>query len=247
MTFADHFSAGAASYATFRPTYPPALFAFLASEAPALDRAWDCGTGSGQAAIGLAQHFHEVIATDASEAQIDYATPHPRVTYRVATAESCGLESASMDLVAAAQALHWFDQPKFWAEARRVLRPRGVVAVWTYNLFEITPEIDGIIQDFYSGVVGPFWAPERQLVEERYRGIDFPFAEFEAPAFQIEQDMTLDDVVGYVRTWSATHAFIKRHRHDPVEGLMVRLQPAWDSPRTTRRARWPVAMRIGRV
>src|SRR6266568_6165743 len=181
MRFPDHFSGVSAGYAAFRPRYPDALFDFLADAAPARDAAWDCATGNGQAAIGLAHHFPRVIATDASEAQIAHATPDPRVTYRVAPAEASGLDDRSVDLVTAAQALHWFDRPKFWAEARRVLRPRGVVAVWTYLLFEIAPEIDAIIREFYSDVVGPFWPPERHITEERYRTIEFPFAEFAAP------------------------------------------------------------------
>ena len=247
VSFADHFSGVSAAYAAFRPRYPDALFDFVAREAPALDAAWDCGTGSGQAAIGLARHFHEIFATDASESQLEHAMRHPRITYRVAPAEASGLEDASVDLVAAAQALHWFDRPRFWAEARRVLRPRGVIAVWTYLLFEIAPDIDAIVRDFYSGTVGPFWPPERRITEERYRTIEFPFAEFAAPPFQIEQHVTLDDVTGYIRTWSATRAFIRHHGQDPVDALITKLAVPWGARETVRPARWPVAMRIGRI
>ena len=247
VSFADHFSGVSAAYAAFRPRYPDALFDFLARAAPALEAAWDCGTGSGQAAIGLARHFHKVFATDASESQLEHALRHSRITYRVAPAEASGLEDASVDLVAAAQALHWFDRPKFWAEARRVMRPRGVVAVWTYLLLEIAPEIDAIVREFYSDVVGPFWPPERHITEERYRTIEFPFAEFAAPNFLIEQQVTLDDVTGYIRTWSATRAFMRHHRQDPVDTLVAKLAGPWGAPQSARLARWPVAMRIGRI
>jgi SAM-dependent methyltransferase len=247
VSFADHFSGVSAAYAAFRPRYPDALFQFLAREAPAQDVVWDAGTGSGQAATGLARHFAHVIATDASAQQIEQAAPVPRVSYRVAPAEASGLENATVDLVTAAQALHWFDRPRFWAEARRVLRPRGVVAVWTYTMFEIAPPIDAIIQHFYSAVVGPYWPPERRITEQRYRTIEFPFAEFNAPAFVIEQQVTLDDVAGYIRTWSATRGFMQQHRRDPVDELIAELTPVWGGPRQTRLARWPVAMRVGRV
>jgi SAM-dependent methyltransferase len=247
VSFADHFSGVAAAYATFRPRYPDALVDFLAREAPAQDAAWDAGTGSGQAAIGLARHFRHVTATDASASQIEHAIPHPRVEYRVAAAEASGLGDRSVDLVTAAQALHWFDRPRFWAEGRRVLRPGGVLAVWTYVLFEITPPIDAIVRRFYSGTVGPFWPPERRITEERYRTIEFPFAEFAAPDFVIEQQVTLDDVTGYIRTWSATRAFMQRHHQDPVDGLVAELGPVWGPPQQSRLARWPVAMRVGRV
>lgn len=244
MSFADHFSGVAAEYAAFRPRYPDALFDFLAREAPALDEAWDAGTGSGQAAVGLARHFTHVTATDASGDQIEHATPHPGVSYRVAPAEASGLDATSVDLVTAAQAVHWFDRERFWNEVRRVLRPRGVIAVWTYVLFEIAPDVDAIVRRFYRDIVGPFWPPERRLTEQRYQTIEFPFAEFAAPDFVIEQQVTLNDVAGYLRTWSATRAFVNHHGQDPVHDLMAELGPFWGGLRL---ARWPVAMRIGRL
>ncbi|HXO84896.1 MAG TPA: class I SAM-dependent methyltransferase [Gemmatimonadales bacterium] len=246
MNFSDHFSVDADGYAKFRPSYPDALFDFLAREAPARDAAWDAGTGNGQAAVGLARWFEHVTATDASASQIEHARPHPRVTYRVSPAEASGLEAASVDLVSVAQAVHWFDRERFWAEARRVLRPRGTIAIWTYLLFEITPEIDEIVRRFYGGIVGPYWPPERRLTEQRYQTIEFPFVEFNAPDFMIEQMMTLADVAGYIRTWSATRAFMKHHHKDPVDALVTELTRAW-VPQQERRARWPVAMRVGRT
>ena len=247
MTLQDHFSGDSANYARFRPRYPDALFDFLAGEAPTREEAWDAGTGTGQAAVGLAQHFEHVTATDSSISQIEMATPDPKVSYRVASAESSGLGDASMDLVSAAQAVHWFDRPRFWAEVRRILRPNGVVAIWTYVLFEISPEIDAVVRRFYSGIVGPFWPPERRITEQRYQTIEFPFLEFGAPDFVIEQSMTLEDVAGYIRTWSATRGFIKHHRQDPVAGLVKDLTRAWHDPKLARAARWPVAMRVGRI
>ncbi|HEY6091244.1 MAG TPA: class I SAM-dependent methyltransferase [Gemmatimonadales bacterium] len=247
MTFPDHFSGVSAAYAAFRPRYPDMLFEFLAREAPARERAWDAGTGSGQAAVGLGQHFEHVIATDASAMQIESATPHPHVEYRVAPAERSGVDDHSVDLVTVAQAVHWFDRERFWAEARRVLRPRGMIAIWTYVSFEISPRVDAIVRDFYSRVVGPYWPPERRHVEQRYQTVEFPFDEFAAPTFQIEQQVSLDDVAGYIRTWSATRAFIKQHQQDPVDGLLRELSRAWGAPHQQRMARWPLAMRVGRV
>ena len=171
MSFADHFSGVSAAYAAFRPRYPDALFDLLAAAAPAREAAWDCATGNGQAALGLARHFARVIATDASDAQIAYATPHPRITYRVAAADRSGLGDRSVDLVTVAQAAHWLDRPRFYAEARRVLRPAGVIALWSYWDFTIAPEIDPILRVFHKETVGPFWPLERKLTEDRYRTI----------------------------------------------------------------------------
>ena len=247
MSFADHFSGVSAAYAAFRPRYPDALFDFLAEVAPAHDAVWDAGTGSGQAAIGLARHFTRVVATDASSNQIEHATPDPRVSYRVCPAEACDLDDACVDLVTVAQALHWFDRARFWPQVRRVLKPRGVIAAWTYLMLHITPRIDELVNRFYHEVVGAYWPPERRITEERYQTIEFPFAEFEAPNFVIEQSVTLDDVAGYVRTWSATRRFVQEKGHDPVDALVTDLARTWGGPHTSRLARWPVAMRIGRV
>ena len=183
MTFKDRFSAHASDYARFRPHYPRALFAYLADIASERECAWDCATGNGQAAVALGEFFHHVIATDASENQVANGQPHDRVTYRVASAEQSGLPKASVDLVTVAQALHWFDREAFFAEAQRVLKPHGVLAVWCYNLFRIAPEIDRLVETFYRETVGPYWDFERRLVETGYRTIEFPFAELSTARF----------------------------------------------------------------
>lgn len=246
MSFKDHFSDTAAGYATFRPRYPDALFAFLAETAPGRERAWDCATGSGQAAIGLAAHFKEVIATDASAEQIAHAIPHPGVVYRVAPAERSGLDSGSIGLVTAAQALHWFDLPAFFDEVKRVLMPGGLLALWAYQLFRISPEIDRIVRRFYSETVGPYWPPERSMVEEGYRSIGFPFTELEAPRFEIARPVTLAGLAGYLRTWSASRRYLSERGVDPVTGFLPSLAEVWGDPGAPREMRSPLPLRIGR-
>src|SRR5688572_11580489 len=231
--FKDHFSAHADAYARYRPDYPPALFAWLAEAAPARERAWDCATGSGQAAVALAEHFAEVVATDASEKQIRSAFPHPRITYRVAPAEDSGIEHASVDLITVAQAVHWFDIPTFYREVERVLKPGGVLAVWAYAVFTSTPEIDRVVDHLYRDVVGPFWPPDRGMIE--------PVA---PPPFAMEKAWTVDDAIGYLGTWSATRGFIEAHGHDPVATVRDELLRVWgDGARTVR---WPLYLKVAR-
>src|SRR5918996_6482558 len=96
FNFEDHFSTQSAQYAQYRPKYPDEIYTYLASIAPARSLAWDCGTGNGQAAIGLAQHFDKVHATDASAEQISLAYQHTKVDYRVEPAEHVSLKDSSV-------------------------------------------------------------------------------------------------------------------------------------------------------
>jgi SAM-dependent methyltransferase len=242
--FKDHFSAQSAGYARHRPHYPRELFAFLAGLG-GRQLAWDCATGNGQAAIALAGHFERVIATDASSAQIEAAIAHPGVSYRVATAEASGLDADSVDLVAVGQALHWFDTAQFFAEAARVLVAGGCVAAWCYELCSVSPACDSVVDYLYTDITGPFWPPERRLIEERYAGIDFPGTAIEAPGFEMSAQWAADDMLGYLRTWSACQRYRRRHGDDPVGLIEDELRAAWGRDRRT--VRWPLTVRVSRL
>lgn len=246
MKFKDHFSGHAGAYAQFRPRYPEALFQYLASLGPTRERAWDCATGNGQAAVSLARHFTEVIATDASAQQIAAADPHERVVYRRASAEQSELDDSSVDLVTVAQALHWFDLPSFFEEARRVLKPNGIIAVWSYNLLSVSPEVDALVSEYYHDTLDSFWPAERVLVKAGYDKIDFPFDEIEAPRFNMQAEWTIEQLVGYLRTWSATQKFIAARGFDPVEFLDAKLRRVWSVTHKQQLVQWPLSVRIGR-
>lgn len=243
--FKDHFSTHSAEYARYRPNYPPALFDWLAQLVPERALAWDVGTGSGQAALGLARHFARVVASDAAEAQLRNAVAHPRVVYKVMPAERGDLDDASADLVTVAQALHWFDFDRFYAEVRRVLKPRGAIAAWTYGVNRIAPEIDAIVQRYYVEIVGPYWPPEREYVDKAYRTIPFPFEEIEAPRFEMQQPWTLDDLLGYLGTWSASKRYAEARGEDPIALIREPLARAWGTS-TERTVEWPLYLRAGR-
>jgi ubiquinone/menaquinone biosynthesis C-methylase UbiE len=245
LTFKDHFSKQAAGYAKFRPRYPQELFDYLGSIAPSRQLAWDCGTGNGQAAVGLASVFDQVIATDASEKQIANAQSHDKVQYRVAPAENSGIGSETIDLIMVAQALHWFDLDRFYAEARRVLKADGVLAASAYKLLHIEPAVDAIVNRYYHEVVGPFWPPERELVEQ-FANLPFPFHEIDAPQFEMTVQWNLDHLLGYLRTWSSTQRFIAAKGSNPLEQIMDELRSAWGKREQTRSVTWPLIVRVAR-
>ncbi|ABC82811.1 class I SAM-dependent methyltransferase [Anaeromyxobacter dehalogenans] len=245
--FKDHFTPVADAYRAFRPRYPRALFRWLGEVAPARGDALDCGCGSGQASLGLAEFFERVHAVDPGEAQIRQALRHPRVTYAVAPAEDTGLPPASVDVAIAAQAMHWFDLDRFWAELRRVARPGAVFAAVTYGLTRVDPEVDAVVDRLYHGLLARDWPPERVHVESGYRTLPFPFPELEAPPLEIEERWPMDAFLGYLGTWSAVTAHRRRTGADPLAEIAPALRAAWGTPERPLRVTWPIAIRAGRI
>jgi SAM-dependent methyltransferase len=249
--FKDHFSSASDRYAAYRPDYPAALFAWLAGLSPhsgtsaERNTAWDCATGSGQAALGLVPHFRHVVASDASAEQIGHAVSHPRIDYRVAPAEASGLADHSVDLVTVAQAAHWFDLPAFYAEVARVLKPGGALALWGYGRMVLPGEMDAPLLRFYAETVGPYWPPERALIDDAYRSLDFPFAEIEAPAFHIEVEWSLPRLIAYLSTWSAVKRYQAAQGHDPLPALTVELETLWGDSDAGWKLQWPLFLRVG--
>lgn len=243
--FKDHFSDRSDRYAKYRPGYPAELFQYLGSVVTSHDVAWDCATGNGQAAVALASYFASVIATDASETQIEAALTHERVSYRTASAEASGLSDNSINLLTVGQALHWFDTDRFFAEAQRVLRPDGVLAIWCYELSNVNARCDAIVRVLYDDIVGDFWPPERAIIEQRYETVAIPGIELETPQSQMSLDWRVDDMLGFLRTWSACRRYEARHGTDPVLQIAAELSRAWGSGE--RQVTWPLTLKASRL
>jgi len=247
LKFKDHFSACARAYRHARPTYPLALFDWLADAAPGRKLAWDCATGSGQSARALAAHFDTVVATDASSAQIDHAIRHPRVAYRRAPAESSPLASCSVDLITVAQAVHWFDTERFFHEALRVLVRRGVIALWSYGLLRSGDAgVDALIDRLYHDVLGPYWPAERRIVDRGLGDVPMPFDALQAPGFAMKARWSRDDLLGYFSTWSSVGRYREQHGEDPLAGFAGELAELWTDQEQRRVLAWPLSLRVGR-
>lgn len=244
--FKDHFSGHAALYSTYRPDYPAELYQFLADQSPSQQLVWDCATGSGQAALGLAEHFELVIATDASAEQIENAVSAENISYRVACAEQSGLADNSVDLITVAQALHWFDLNAFYTEVDRVLKPNGVLAIWSYNLLDAGDDITPLLNHLYHDIVGPYWPKERRHIEQGYRELPFPYTEQTAPQFAMSARWTLKQLTGYLRTWSAVQRYNKEHGSDALQLIEADLASKWGDENKAHTIRWPLSLRWGR-
>jgi ubiquinone/menaquinone biosynthesis C-methylase UbiE len=245
--FADYFSSTAPKYLRFRPTYPPELFEYLVSNCQGHECALDCGTGSGQAALGLTQFFRRVVATDASRQQIENAVAHEKIFYVAARAEALPLQPRSVDLFMVAQALHWFDFERFYAEVRRVLKPGGLFAASCYHWTRITPEVDAVRDAYQKTIVGAYWPPGRHFVDEMYRTIPFPLKEIPAPVFTMEYQWNMHDLIGYLETWSATQQYKEKNGTNPIDQIRENLQHAWGDPEEQKRVVWPLYLRVGTV
>jgi SAM-dependent methyltransferase len=244
--FSDHFGAAARSYADFRPHYPAALFGWLRSVTPGGQRAWDCGTGSGQAAVPLTAYFSEIVASDPSTAQLANAARAPGVSYVAMTAEHTALRSGSVDLATVAQALHWFDRPRFFAEVDRVLRPGGTLAVWSYGRLDVDPAVDRHLGHLYLDVLGPHWPSERSLVDSGYAGIALPYPELPAPDIAMDAEWSLDQLGGYLSSWSAVGRYRAAVGADPLPAFLRDVADAWGDPAARRHIRWPLVVRAAR-
>lgn len=244
IEFKDHFSENSEGYKNYRPKYPDELFSHLSSMTNSHDRAWDCATGSGQSAINLAGYYAEVIATDASKPQIEHAIKHNRIKYRVASAENSNIESSSVDLTTVAQALHWFHIDSFSKEVYRVLKPGGILAVWTYNLMSVSEKIGEIIHHLYKSILGDYWPPERALVEEGYNSVELPFTELESPVFCMSTEWDLTQLSGYLRTWSAVKEYERRVGMNPIEKVYSDLLNEWGEPKEAKFISWPLKVRL---
>ena len=246
--FKDHFSGHANLYSSARPTYPDALFEYLVTQVKHRDLAWDCATGNGQAALKLAPYFKSVIATDGSQTQLAEAKPGPNIEYRVAMAEESGIDSGSVDLITVAQAVHWFDFDKFYAEARRVLKPDGIIAIWCYGLFHTdNTEVNALLHTFYEDIIGPFWPPERNYIDEHYATLPFPFKTISnIPSFSIVTHWNSQQIIDYLNTWSSVKAYEKQLNENPVESWFIsRLSACINDKDASLTVTFPLRLKMG--
>lgn len=241
----DRFSAVARSYSRFRPHYPDEFFYFLLSRVTKKQRAWDCGTGNGQVATRLSAHFSEVYGTDISAAQMKEAPVRENVHYQVEDSAASSFRENFFDLITVAQAIHWFDFDRFYAEVRRVLKREGVLAVIGYGIIEVNKEVDEIVNRLYTELTGEYWDAERRYIDEGYRTIPFPFKEEAVPRFWIREVWDCARLEGFLGTWSGVRKYNEATGRDAVGEIAGELRKVWGDG--SKEVRFPVLLRLGSV
>lgn len=228
MSFQDHFSRQSEIYLKARPTYPLELFEYLTDISPSSEVCWDCATGNGQAAVSLSKYFKKVIATDASEKQIQNSIPGKNIEYGIATAEQSSLENSSIDLITVATAAHWFNHDLFYSEATRVTKQNGILAVWTYSGAKISEEIEKLMEWFMYTFLFDYWPDGRWYVMNKYETLPFPFEPIRTPAFFCTMNWSKKQWLNYVKSWSSYNNYMAKHNSDPIEFLLPKLNPLWN-------------------
>jgi len=240
----DNFSTRSREYSKYRPKYPDGVFKFIKDHLNGCEAAWDCGTGNGQVAIELAKFFSSVEATDISGNQLKNAVKKNNIHYTLQPAEKTNFNSARFDLIISAQAVHWFDFERFFAEVNRCIRPDGIIVLLGYGLFYSNNDTNQIIREFYNDTIGPYWDPERSHLDENYRTIPFPFEETDTPGFEQRYQWSIEHLLGYLRTWSAVKHYENKNNLDPVSIIEQRLREAFGN---SNEVVFPIIFRMGKI
>ncbi len=242
----DNFSSQADYYKKYRPVYPQILYDEILQWVPKRQRCWDCGTGNGQVAVVLADYFDEVVATDVSAKQIEAAEPRDNISYKVERAEQTAFAEASFDLITVAQAMHWFDQPAFNREVKRLLKPGGIIAIWGYGLMRVNQAVNAVIDEFYTQIIGPYWDPERRQIDDHYASIIFDFAEIPvSKPLAIVDEWPYERLEGYFNSWSSVQHYINKEGQNPVPELVGKIRQHWPQGKS-KQVTFPIFLRLGR-
>lgn len=242
----DHFSQQAKLYAKYRPSYPEKLYDFILSHLNRKHRAWDCGTGSGQVASYLADHFEVVYASDISKKQMAHAPQKPNIEYYNVPAEKTGFARDSFDLITVAQAIHWFDFSGFYREVQRTAKPNALLAVIGYGFVRVDEQINPTIDTFYKDMFSTYFSQNRAWLDQQYQTIPFPFDEIPSPFFEITLRWNTDDLEGYFNTWSTVQKFKTEKKVNPADSVMKSIRARWPE-HELHEISFPVFLRLGRV
>lgn len=229
MSLIHQFDAVAGQYRLFRPHYPKALYAWLASLTGQHEVCVDCGTGNGQAAIEIAPYFQRTIALDSNANQIKHAVLHPLVDYHCLPVEAMEFSENSVDLIISASAAHWFDLPSFYSRCHHLLKFEGYIVLWTYTW----PKTDSVaiqaILDEMKRFLDPYWSPQSLLHLNEYKHLPFPFQSIDSPSFQFDIEWDTDQLLNFLATWAAIQEYLQKVDVSFLQTFKKKFQARWPS------------------
>ncbi|KAG4281166.1 hypothetical protein FPRO06_10071 [Fusarium proliferatum] len=205
VTFRNYTADQASDYVAGRLGYTDALIDFILNFHKSTNGETGCvldvGCGPGTATQKLAPHFDLAYGADPGESMIKTATTlggkahsgHP-IVYRLSTAEDidkiADIPHSSVDMITAATAAHWFDMPRFWAAAAKVLKPGGTVAIWTVfrqpGSFNNSTELQSMFNEFREAIT-PYSAAGSHLTQNGYVDLPMPWNDPDTSDFYDQQ------------------------------------------------------------
>lgn len=212
-----------------RPRYPLELYRLTRDNCRKRDTAWDCACGNGQVSIDLIPYFSKIEATDINENQLKNSFNDSRISYSLQNSEVTNFPALYFDAVCVAQALHWLDTEKYFAEVKRVLKPGGLFACWGYSFFHVNEEIDTVIRSRLLERIDPYWSAQNRILHNRYRDIAFPFRKLNLPEIKMAVQWNLNQLLAYLETWSAVKLYREKEQKNIIEELRPLLLQKWDS------------------
>ncbi|XP_033728678.1 putative methyltransferase DDB_G0268948 isoform X2 [Pecten maximus] len=222
-------------YTKYRPPYPKALYDEIENYCKGLsendlDLAIDVGCGSGQSTLPLTKFCKHVIGIDISNEQILQARKSAtNIDFRVGSAEDLSSQGdGTVDLVTVGTAIHWLDRSIFMKEVERVLRPGGVLAVYTYGLDILhNKEAHGLVwEDLYKKTLQDCNPGPHIHIINGLSLIELPFKDsIRLEPLLVEREVDVDFYIGFIRSWSPWQLFEKKNpKTDILTVLAQRLK-----------------------
>lgn len=240
----DHFSSIASKYKAGRISYPKALYDYLENLCSENNSAWDCATGSGQAAVDLSPYFKKIIATDISAPLLALAEASKNIEFQNSSAEESGIPSHSIDLVTVAQAIHWFHFDRFWEEVQRVSKNNAILAFWGYVWPGVNDKIDSILETYLS-VVDDYWPERCRFLQSSYAAIEAPFKKLNTPSFHVQEMWSAFDFLAHLESWSSTRYYREALQKDPIRRIKDDLIEQWGEDK--RMVRWDLPLKVYQI
>lgn len=247
-TFRSYDRASAAAYASHRKGYPQRLFDHILKQhvdaGGGLDVLVDVGCGPGPATRQLAPRFEKVYGLDPGDSMIDAARElggstktGGRIVYALSSAEEIdvtlermGVANESVDMITVATAAHWFDMPRFYAAAAKMLKPTGTLAMWCTGWWHVdkrrTPnaeKVSAVMDDYLLERMRAWAMPGNLICCGLYKNLELPWTTGVGEDWDKERFSR--------RTWNEGGRLEEDEMGQEGDGFLLRMNVTWEEAR----------------